>query len=977
MLLERPEDLNVCWAESTFLVNFEADTLPLLFASEGDYALYWNTMLEMHHRKARHLEHVRKANTRARDLKESGDYIGCIKALGEACDLRHKIFAAGDYQIVAAVEHLIWSQLHLATLLLAEEGVNDTCHRLFMAAAEKIRAVRGKTTVADGLQVTLRKDVIHLLRLVLHHNWANYWARRYKWNATVQHTTHAKNLWLEVCSNLKDRQPEESQKVALAKVTDFLSARAQSALCGTWEEPNLNMVFQTTLKVFKSELTSLSHPHPSGGEVEKTDEKHQRLSICSNENLSIRSGSTQQPVDGSPGSHGEGNEPSSFKLVKITLAPKATSEAQPGPDDLPPIPITLILCLETSWAQAATTWPLRQTGNFLSLYAHGFAAFALRKYPVCTQTLQVCSELANGDGATCNPAWWKNVVDLYGLVSEAPGADKAAPFRMNKADMMQKDVLNFAKAMRTEVSLHPSRVVKHIRAQTPNVLHATVHHPKRLGVSPESRAKTPQEVEGTEWSLLHNWFGEKGRPLSREEIFQLSLERIPTPMVAAQKTVGDLSPPRPKTSVEFKIPGRQELPRLGGPPGGVERSPAKSSQAAADVQKVRKGSERESTTISDTPTKVPAPIPIREEDEALLDEALSEYQHRDAIERERALQQQLQEQMERMQEALRASKLREEKLSVLPSIAEHSIAKQIEEEEAKAAREKEAQRLAVELRKKAKSLLQKQKETTKAKKPKESRPHTHLIRFVDNAGGDGDPHEASGSLVKDSLEESRTSTADLGHSVSSAVIPLKRRKSGYKLDVDVDTTAADIDGEQKFDRNYSIRHRQSQMIADHTSGIVHATKQYDFLPEVEGIIEKQKILRSMLPAMDHRCETYRMIMKELAENEQILKMRRKEVERKKLEDNAERVAKKAGMVNIWRKLVQKRNTEEDDLRRQSLSMSLRKSSIISPANKPQAVEEKPETWTQEELDALAVTAATLLAPVTLPATVQQPVGPEQ
>ena len=219
-----------------------------------------------------------------------------------------------------------------------------------------------------------------------------------------------------------------------------------------------------------------------------------------------------------------------------------------------------------------------------------------------------------------------------------------------------------------------------------------------------------------------------------------------------------------------------------------------------------------------------------------------------------------------------------------------------------------------------------------------------------------------------SMEQSRHSVSLVGDDSSSeASRPARKKslrtKSGYRLNVNVDTKAAELDGERKFDRNYSTRRRKSKMITDHETGMVNATKEYDLVPEIEGIIDKQKRLRSLLPAMDHRTDTYRMVMKELAENENILRMRRSELERQKLEANAERVAKKAGMVSVWRKLVQKKEADAD-LRRQSMwAKSMSESQMISRAQQQQI--DDLSTWNSDEIQAAALTATffSLMSPL--------------
>ena len=426
MLLEKPSGLAVCWPESTFLVNYEVETLPLLFASDEDFGLYYDTMHQMHSRKARPLEEVRRVNAKARGEKLAGNPLACVELLQEGCRLRQTIFAAGDYQITAAVEHLIWSQIHMASLLLADND-STTAHRLFTAAAAKIKDARGanakKRGSGDGADVTLPRKTIEHLSLVLNHNWANYWARRGKWNAAAQHSEKAQSHWNALCGHA--RLPESEHRSA---VDEFLAARLNVANCGTWTEPNLEKVFKATSHYNRyAELLDPVVPEQPSSDPDQESQ------------------STLH--------HGT--------LVTVTLSPAPPPsgvQSETNNNDEPELSLTL--CLSTPHEPFATTWPLFTTLGFIQAYCHAYAAFALRKYPKAEQALQSCATIASIAKVDCNPHWWRHVDSLHALVAETPGADKASGFRMNKDDMMQKDVLGVAKLLRDQVALeHKSRGV--------------------------------------------------------------------------------------------------------------------------------------------------------------------------------------------------------------------------------------------------------------------------------------------------------------------------------------------------------------------------------------------------------------------------------------------------------------------------------------------------------------------------------------
>lgn len=199
--------LDICWVEGTLVTNFEADTLPLLFARDEDFLGYSAAMALTHSRKARLLSHVQAKTQEARDAFNSGEFGGAIAFLADAVELRKTIFAQDDYQILAAEVHLIWSSVHLATNLLHSGRIEES-HDMFVVAHERLSTGifhRTKSsTVAPHFRPTSRMKTPSLINhrhslrvvkarieLVLHNNWANYWAQEQRWNMVALHCLRA------------------------------------------------------------------------------------------------------------------------------------------------------------------------------------------------------------------------------------------------------------------------------------------------------------------------------------------------------------------------------------------------------------------------------------------------------------------------------------------------------------------------------------------------------------------------------------------------------------------------------------------------------------------------------------------------------------------------------------------------------------------------------------------------------------------
>jgi hypothetical protein len=192
------------WPEVTLSVDFESETLPLLFASDADFAGYYAAMEAVHHRKGRFIRQVRAHNEAAREHRAKADWGACLEALEQGCSARRHVFAKDDYQCIAADVHLAWCAIHAATIVAVQHDEEHlaAAHSLFALArghVHRLSLLHRMTEHADDSGSTAHdrecwRWLQSRMALVLNNNWANYWAARKRWGACNQHATIASRM---------------------------------------------------------------------------------------------------------------------------------------------------------------------------------------------------------------------------------------------------------------------------------------------------------------------------------------------------------------------------------------------------------------------------------------------------------------------------------------------------------------------------------------------------------------------------------------------------------------------------------------------------------------------------------------------------------------------------------------------------------------------------------------------------------------
>lgn len=189
-LLPSPE---LCWADATIIANFEAATLPLLYAPADDCKQYFQAMKRKNPRKGLGLEAVFALCLEARAAKDDGSYLSVLRLLREGADRRLQLFHPGDYQVVAAYEHCVWCAIHLGVLELSSTRSSkaSAASSLFSFGLDVLRGCKGPGPNGP----ILSPFITTALEFVLHYNWTSYFVHRSKWHAAAHHAQLTQQRW--------------------------------------------------------------------------------------------------------------------------------------------------------------------------------------------------------------------------------------------------------------------------------------------------------------------------------------------------------------------------------------------------------------------------------------------------------------------------------------------------------------------------------------------------------------------------------------------------------------------------------------------------------------------------------------------------------------------------------------------------------------------------------------------------------------
>ena len=196
------------WMAGTLTAEFEPTTIPLLLTPYADFDAYYNTLRKFHPTKQHEFDALRLLYSQCREALSDGRDEDSVAYLGQALKLRRFIFAAEDYQVVAAEIHFAMVLVHFATQFTVH-GFYDVAYRYFNLA---------KTQITSKLLPGLSGNARHCFLCVMYNNWANYWVARGKPHQGLDCAERAKAAYVA----LPDTDPIWRQ---------YFSARVWCLLC--------------------------------------------------------------------------------------------------------------------------------------------------------------------------------------------------------------------------------------------------------------------------------------------------------------------------------------------------------------------------------------------------------------------------------------------------------------------------------------------------------------------------------------------------------------------------------------------------------------------------------------------------------------------------------------------------------------------------------------------------------------------------
>ncbi|KAJ9443581.1 hypothetical protein DIPPA_04580 [Diplonema papillatum] len=344
-------DARPLWMEGVISVDFEVETLPLLYASKRDFDVYYETLSEKHTRKRSEFADMKRLCVAARDHRDKGEAVKALELLSLSLDVRKAVFQPGDYQLVAAQHHLCFAAVHLASYALVKQEASVS-YELFAVA---------KQSIEQHLPLSERP----LFLLILFNNWANYWNRRMKFNSLSLSCTLAAQALHRVVSHLP-ADTRDSVNIRILQL--FVQSR----------EATSNLL---------AKKTALAHHLLAKLHHDARDLPEQWTAAAGHQPAGEK---PQHPVN----------------LLKITLhaAPR-----DPGSLSVPAA--QLVLCLSTAFSHHHSPWPLVPAARVLLAYNHALAlATALKTNASETMLAAAAAQFEAYDRRVPGNLHWKQQI---------------------------------------------------------------------------------------------------------------------------------------------------------------------------------------------------------------------------------------------------------------------------------------------------------------------------------------------------------------------------------------------------------------------------------------------------------------------------------------------------------------------------------------------------------------------------------------
>lgn len=782
-----------CWSDAVVMVNYEAHTLPLLFASQSDYRAYYDTMRWKHPRRVRPLTALQALGDEARIAKAEGRLVDVVALLSEGLQQRKLVFSPQDYQITATQEHLLWSAIHLAVLAHTHGDSRSALH-LFRYAAQRIREVSKRQPVAPstegggGLDMTLApapasqcptelsSDVLQRLSFVLHFNWGSYYAKHGRWGAARQQCEQADKLWTRITKN-----PHHAASTQTEEVSALVASRVATCAAMTATFPNKSAV----VKRFATLCAADVDPPP---------------------NFSVR------PLN-------------SYSIV---LAPPQLSQSQEGegvaPSAQSPLPVEFTLCLSSQSKEVDSSWPIRATASFCALFALARVCHDDRRFQQATAYLDKCermSELFAATGAPANAQWLDSVSVVRAYSAHNHKCDLVPSFALPSGLTRSTQVQEAAKLVCQQVLKgRNGRAAGNAGDETTRqweelvqLFERNVPAAKAARMVPQERMLSPLEVV-------------RQRAASRNTDRLISTAPTLPSHVDSPPHTSAIATKKLQKSVKRR---EEERPRPATVLGTTQSIYCEPAHTMSGLPRLAHAEIKRSLPTPQQPRKA-AQVGTEEDiiaaalNDSVPDGALGPACTTEMLlERERRKYSKLQREHTKLLESQKASQSRISMLEKMVSV------------------EKE---------------------------------HETCNEPVAKAEGAKAPPMRGFTPVSGHFQKQQQSL-----NKSEQPQPSKKR---FSSSIKCCSNSVSL-----------VQHGAATLLPP-------CGAEEDIVPDTADIRKKQKQLRAVLSQLDAHDKTYRMVVQQLAANEKVLQEHRNELHRKKIERNAEKIAKRAGIAGAWK-----------------------------------------------------------------------------
>eukprot|EP00759_Apiculatamorpha_spiralis_P004481 PhF_6_TR12626/c1_g1_i2/m.19982 len=198
--MDHIQGVPLVWPEGIITSEYERDTLPLLFSNEKLFSDYYQALQLKYPQLGAGLLQIRIRNDEARTQRAQGFWSECLSSLEYCLQLRRSLFTPKDFQYRCAVKHYVCTIITVGTFFLREavelQSGDDGAPGNREARKQALENMFARAYMIFSLGETSLPMISdpaehNYFAMILHNNFANYFARRKKYGASAQLTNKA------------------------------------------------------------------------------------------------------------------------------------------------------------------------------------------------------------------------------------------------------------------------------------------------------------------------------------------------------------------------------------------------------------------------------------------------------------------------------------------------------------------------------------------------------------------------------------------------------------------------------------------------------------------------------------------------------------------------------------------------------------------------------------------------------------------